>query len=117
MIGWRLAYAIPPLNEWELAFHTVQLSQRKHVYEDFVGRTRVEAGVRMYRFSQTIDHQHGIVLVYKPHIHDHEVDLDLRNWPVRLYRGVPPPLLLVLESIQESLHQMQINLDSLSFRL
>ena len=108
------SYSVPDHSQWELSIHSVQLTQRKHIYEDPIGRERVEVGMRMYRCSGTIDVATGEILIYKPQINQWEESVvDMANWPTRLYRKVGSPLLLVVESMQESAVQMHINLDYL----
>ena len=91
--------------------HSVQLAQRKHVYEDAIGRPRSEVGIRIYRFSQSVAHATGQVLVYRPHVRDGEQPQELIHWPPRLYRKVPAPVMMVADSIQESISETHIHID------
>ena len=72
---------IPGNPQWEICLHTVQLAQRKHVYEDPIGRTRSEAGMRIYRFSQSLHTATGPILLYRPHARDGEGPLEMAHWP------------------------------------
>lgn len=48
-------------------------------------------------------------MVYKPHIGEWEEGaIDMANWPIRLYRKVGAPLLLVVQSMVESQAHMHI---------
>ena len=88
---------IPGNPEREICLHTVQLAQRKHMYEDPIGRTRSEAGMRIYRFSQSVHTATGPILLYRPHARDGEGPLEMVHWPPRLYRKVPPPVMMVVD--------------------
>ena len=101
---------IPGNPQWEICLHTVQLAQRKRVYEDPIGRTRSEAGMRIYRFSQSLHTATGPILLYRPHARDGEGPLEMAHWPPRLYRKVPPPVMMVVERIQESISEMHMHI-------
>ena len=88
------SYSVPDHSQWELTVHSVQLTQRKHIYEDPIRTERVD----VYHCTGTIQQPTGG---------------DMVHWPTRLYRRVGPPLLLVVESMVESQLHMRISLDFL----